>query len=102
MQHFNLEINLQKATTAVHLSLSYSGKLPHKYMSQPLPGVMTRNDGKPGMVTGMELNESWGISLISIVPSKCRLNQPKLRHLSFSLNFEPILAQKRMCTSLSL
>jgi hypothetical protein len=37
--------------------------MPHKYMSQPLPGVMKRNDGKPGMVTGNELNESWGDQL---------------------------------------
>jgi hypothetical protein len=37
--------------------------MPHKYMSQPLPGVMKRNNGKPGMVTRMELNESWGDQL---------------------------------------
>jgi hypothetical protein len=26
--------------------------MPHKNMSEPLPGVMKRNDGKPRMVTG--------------------------------------------------
>jgi hypothetical protein len=29
----------------------------------PLPGVMKRNDGKEGMVTGHDLNESWGHQL---------------------------------------
>jgi hypothetical protein len=37
--------------------------MPHKYMSQTLRGVMKKNDGKPGVVTGMELNESWGDQL---------------------------------------
>jgi hypothetical protein len=37
--------------------------MPHKYMLQPLPGVIKRNDGKPGIVTGMELNKSWGDQL---------------------------------------
>jgi hypothetical protein len=32
--------------------------LPHKYAMPPLPGVMKRNDGKEGMVTGHGLNES--------------------------------------------
>jgi hypothetical protein len=37
--------------------------LPHKYAMPPLPGVMKRNDGKEGMVTGQDLNESWGHQL---------------------------------------
>jgi hypothetical protein len=76
--------------------------MPHQYMSQPLPGVMKRNNGKSGMVTGMELNESWGDQLDINSASECRLNQPKLRHLGFNLNFGPILAQRWMCTSPSL
>jgi hypothetical protein len=37
--------------------------LPHKYAMSPLPGVMKRNDGKEGMVTGHDLNENWGHQL---------------------------------------
>jgi hypothetical protein len=37
--------------------------LPHKYATPPLPGVMKRNDGKEGMITGRDLNESWGHQL---------------------------------------
>jgi hypothetical protein len=37
--------------------------LPHKYAMPPLPGVMKRNDGKKGVVTGHDLNESWGHQL---------------------------------------
>jgi hypothetical protein len=37
--------------------------LPHKYAMPPLPGVMKRNDGREGMVTGQDLNESWGHQL---------------------------------------
>jgi hypothetical protein len=37
--------------------------LPHKYAMPPLPGVMKRNEKKEGMVTGQDLNESWGHQL---------------------------------------
>jgi hypothetical protein len=37
--------------------------LPHKYAMPPLPGVMKRNDGKEGMVTGHDLDEKWGHQL---------------------------------------
>jgi hypothetical protein len=37
--------------------------LPHKYAMPPLSGVLKRNDGKEGMVTGHNSNESWGHQL---------------------------------------
>jgi hypothetical protein len=37
--------------------------LPHKYATPPLSGVMKRNDGKEGMITGQDLNDSWGHQL---------------------------------------
>jgi hypothetical protein len=37
--------------------------LPHKYAMPPFLGVMKRNDGKEGMVTEHDLNESWGHQL---------------------------------------
>jgi hypothetical protein len=37
--------------------------LPHKYAMPPLSGVMTRNDGKEGMVTEHDVNASWGHQL---------------------------------------
>jgi hypothetical protein len=37
--------------------------LPHKYATPPLPGVIKTNDGKEGMITGHDLNESWGHQL---------------------------------------